>query len=481
MIKNIREYIKILEENGELMRITQEIDSDLEITEIADRVVKEQGPALLFENVKGFNIPILINAFGSLKRIALALEVESIDEISNRIENILAFKAEKGLWGTITSFLEIAKELKDANTRLIKKAPCKEEIHLDEATLNEFPIMKCWPKDGGKFITFPLVFTKDPENGIYNCGVYRMQVYDERTTGMHWHIHHHGAEHYSKYKKLNKIMEIAVAIGAPPSAILASVAPLPENFYEMNFASFIQKKPLEMVKCETVDIEVPAESEIILEGYVDPKEEKLEGPFGDHTGFYSLEEVYPVFHITCITHRKNPIYHSIIVGKPPTEDCYIGKAIERIFLPFIKKQYPEIVDINMPFEGVFHNLMIVSIKKRYPGQARKIMNAIWSLGQAMFTKVIIIVDDWVNVHNLSEVAWVVLNYIDPERDIQFMKGPVETLEHSTDVPYYGSKMGIDATQKTPEEGFKRRWPDRIVMDEKVKEKIDKIWTLIKNE
>lgn len=475
MIKNLREYIKLLEEAGELKRITQEVDSNLEITEIADRMVRRNGPALLFENIKGFSIPILINAFGSLKRIAIALEVKDIEEVSKRIEDILNLKPREGLIGTFSSLINIINELKDAKTKLVKKASCKEEIHIKYASLEEFPIMKCWPKDGGKFITFPLVFTKDPETGIYNCGVYRMQVYDEKTTGMHWHIHHHGAKHFLKYQKLNKTMEVAVAIGASPAAILAAVSPLPDDFYEMAFASFIQKKSIEMVKAETVDLEVPAEAEIILEGYIDPNEKRMEGPFGDHTGFYSLEDLYPVFHITCITHRKNPIYHSIIVGRPPTEDCFIGKAIERIFLPLIKKQYPEIVDINMPFEGVFHNLMIVSIRKRYPGQARKIMNAIWSLGQAMFTKVIIIVDEWVNVHNLSEVAWVALNYIEPERDIQFMKGPVETLEHATDIPFYGSKIGIDATEKIPQEGFKRKWPERIIMDDSVKEKIDKLW------
>ncbi len=475
MIKNLREYIKLLEEAGELKRITQEVDSNLEITEIADRMVKRNGPALLFENIKGYSIPILINAFGSLKRIAIALEVKDIEEVSKRIEDILNLKPPEGLIGTFSSLINIINELKDAKTKLVKKASCKEEIHMKDASLEEFPIMKCWPKDGGKFITFPLVFTKDPETGIYNCGVYRMQVYDEKTTGMHWHIHHHGAKHFLKYQKLNKTMEVAVAVGAPPAAILAAVSPLPDDFYEMTFASFIQKKSIEMVKAETVDLEVPAEAEIILEGYIDPNEKRMEGPFGDHTGFYSLEDLYPVFHIACITHRKNPIYHSIIVGRPPTEDCFIGKAIERIFLPLIKKQYPEIVDINMPFEGVFHNLMIVSIRKRYPGQARKIMNAIWSLGQAMFTKVIIIVDEWVNVHNLSEVAWVALNYIEPERDIQFMKGPVETLEHATDIPFYGSKIGIDATEKIPEEGFKRKWPERIIMDDSVKQKIDKLW------
>ncbi|OGF67045.1 MAG: menaquinone biosynthesis decarboxylase [Candidatus Fischerbacteria bacterium RBG_13_37_8] len=481
MIKDLREYIVILEREKELLRVKQEIDCNLEITEIADRTVKAGGPALLFENVRGHNYPVLINAFSSLKRIALAAGVNDINDITGRIEGIVNFAPSEGIINTLASLASLANELRGVSPKIIRTGSCKEEIHTKDASLDKFPILKCWPLDRGKFITFPLVFTKDPESEIRNCGVYRMQVYDERTTGMHWHIHHQGAAHYIKYKALNRKMEVAVAIGAPPAAILAAVAPLPDDFYEMLFAGFLQKKSIEMVKCETIDLEVPAESEIVLEGYVNPGEERVEGPFGDHTGFYSLEEQYPVFHITCITHRKNPLYHSIIVGRPPTEDCYIGKTVERIFLPLIRKQHPEIIDINMPFEGVFHNLMIVSIKKAYPGHARKTMNAIWSLGQAMFSKVVIVVDDWVNVHDISEVAWVVMNYIDPQRDIQFMMGPVETLEHATNIPYYGSKMGIDATKKIPGEGFHRKWPEPILMEPTVKEKLAPLWEmLVKN-
>jgi 4-hydroxy-3-polyprenylbenzoate decarboxylase len=475
MIRDLREYIEILEQQGELVRIKQEIDCDLEITEIADRAIKKNGPALLFENVKGHTIPVLINAFGSLKRIAIALGVNDINEIVERIENILSFTPQEGILTTLSSLVNIANELKGVKARIIKGGRCKEVIHTEDASLDSLPIMKCWPGDGGKFITFPLVFTRDLETGINNCGVYRMQVYDAKTTGMHWHIHHHGAKHFAKYKRLQQRMEVAVAIGASPAVVLAGIAPLPDDFYEMLFAGFLQKKSVDMVSCETINMEVPADSEIVLEGYVDPNEERIEGPFGDHTGFYSLEDPYPVFHITGITHRKNPVYLSTFVGRPATEDCFIGKAIERIFLPLIRKQHPEIMDINMPFEGVFHNLMIVSIKKSYPGHARKTMNAIWSLGQAMFTKVIIVVDDWVNVQDTAEVAWVALNYIDPYRDIQFMNGPVETLEHATDIPYYGSKIGIDATKKIPAEGFPRRWPDPIIMDASTKNKMEILW------
>ncbi len=481
---NLREYIKILEDQGELIRIREEVDSNLEITEITDKIVKAGGPALLFENVKGYRIPVLMNLFGSLKRIALAMGVEDIKEISDRIDKLFKITPQEGIINALSSLVSVAGEIKGIMPKVVKRGECKEEIHINDANLNKFPILKCWPLDGGKFITYPLVFTKDPDNGVMNCGVYRMQVYDEKTTGMHWHIHHHGAMHYLKYKKMNKMMEVAVAIGAPPIAMLAAVAPLPDNLFEMLLAGFIQKKGIEMTKCETIDIEVPADSEIVIEGYILPDEERIEGPFGDHTGFYSLEEPYPVYHITCITHKKSPIYHATIVGRPPAEDYFIGKAMGIIFLPIIKKIHPEIVNINMPMEGVFHNLMIVSIKKNYPGQARKVMNAIWSLGQAMFTKVIIVVDDWVNVDDISEVAWVVLNYIDPERDIQFMLGPVETLEHATDIPYYGSKIGIDATKKIAAEGFKRKWPEAIVMSpnivNKTKHIVENILKLFKN-
>lgn len=483
MIKDIRDFINLLEANGELIRIKDEVDCVLEITEVADKMVKVGGPALLFENVRGYQVPVLINLFGSLKRIALAMEVEDIDEISNRIDRLFNIGQQEGILNAIGSLISLASDLKGVIPKVVKRGRCKEEIHIADASLYEFPILKCWPNDASRFITYPLVFTKDPDNGAMNCGVYRMQLYDERTTGMHWHIHHHGALHYSKYKKMNKKMEVAVAIGAPPVALLAAIAPLPDNIFEMLLAGFIQKKSIDMIKCEMIDIEVPAESEIIIEGYVLPDEERIEGPFGDHTGFYSLEESYPIFHINCITHKKNPIYHASIVGRPPTEDYFIGKVMERLFLPVISKMHPEIVDINMPMEGVFHNLMIVSIKKSYPGQARKTMNAIWSLGQAMFTKVIIVVDEWVNVHNLSEVAWVVLNYIDPERDMQFINGPVETLEHATDIPYYGSKVGIDATKKLSSEGFKRSWPEPIKMDSEIVNKmkpiIDNLFQILK--
>jgi 4-hydroxy-3-polyprenylbenzoate decarboxylase len=346
-----------------------------------------------------------------------------------------------------------------------------------DVNLFDFPILKCWPQDGGRFITFPLVFTKNPETGKRNVGMYRMQVYDQRTTGMHWQTQKHGAEHFRRARAANPEgrISVAVAIGADPATALSGMLPIPPDLDEMMFAGFLRREPVEMVTCETNDLEVPANAEIVLEGYVNLNEMRTEGPFGDHTGFYSLEGEYPVFHVECVTHRKNPIYLTTVVGPPPQEDFYMGYAVERVFLPVMKMQYPEIVDVAMPAEGIFHNLMIVAIRKSYPGHARKIMNAIWSLGQAMFTKVILVVDHDVDIHNYSEVVWKTLCALDPERDVQFSLGPVDTLDHAARLQDFGSKMGIDATRKWPTEGFARPWPDEILMDENTKARIQSIW------
>jgi 4-hydroxy-3-polyprenylbenzoate decarboxylase len=343
--------------------------------------------------------------------------------------------------------------------------------------LDKFPILHCWPGDGGRFITLPMVFSRNPETGKRNCGMYRMQVYDATTTGMHWQKHKQGAEHYRRHVAQGEQtrMPVAVAIGADPVTMFSAVLPLPPEIDEMLFAGFLRGKPVEMVKCETSDLEVPANAEIVLEGYVSSGELRREGPFGDHTGFYSLDDDYPVFHIECITHRKNPIYAATIVGPPPMEDFYMGKAIERIFLPLMRLQLPEVRDICMPAEGVFHNLILISIRKSYPGQARKVMHAIWGLGQAMFSKVIVVVDEDVDVQNVKEVAWKALNNIDPQRDIEFALGPIDSLDHSSRMPNYGSKMGVDATTKWPSEGFSRRWPAVIEMSDDVKRRVDKLW------
>jgi 4-hydroxy-3-polyprenylbenzoate decarboxylase len=361
--------------------------------------------------------------------------------------------------------------------RIVGDGPCKQVIRHDGFSLADYPVLKCWPHDGGRFITLPLVFSRNPDTGKRNCGMYRMQIFDERTTGMHWQTHKQGAEHYRRLASegKSKRMDVAVAIGADPAVIFAAILPLPPDIDEMIFAGFLRCKPVEMVKCETVDLEVPAESEIVLEGYLELGELRTEGPFGDHTGFYSLEDEYPVFHVTCITQRKRPLYVATIVGPPPMEDFYMGQAIERIFLPLMKLQLPEVREMSMPAEGVFHNLIIVSIRKSYPGHARKVMHAIWGLGQAMFSKCIVVVDEDVDVHNAREVAWKALNNIDPERDIEMVMGPVDSLDHASRLPNYGSKMGVDATRKWPQEGFTRPWPNVIRMDETVVRRVDSLW------
>jgi 4-hydroxy-3-polyprenylbenzoate decarboxylase len=392
--------------------------------------------------------------------------------------------------------------------KTVPSGPCKEVVKRDEFSLLDFPVLQCWPGDAGRFITLPCVITRDPRTGKRNVGMYRMQVYDERTTGMHWQRQKVGAEHYrdrlreSQKTAASRVdlmarssggamlaagdrpsgrMDVAVAIGTDPALTFSAIVPAPPDVEEFIIAGFLRQKPVELVKCETMDLEVPASAEIILEGYVQLDELRTEGPFGDHTGFYSLEDEYPVFHVTCVTHRKDPIYATTIVGKPPQEDAWMGKAVERIFLPLMRLTIPELVDVNLPIEGVFHNLMVVSIRKSYPGQARKVMNAIWSLGQAMFTKCIIVVDEDVNVRDLADVTLKVFNNIDPERDIQFTLGPVDSLDHASRLANYGSKMGVDATRKWATEGFTRPWPAEIVMDSKTRAAVDSKWKALAKE
>ncbi len=498
--RDLREFIQRLEREGELKRIRTEVDPVLEITEVVQRMCRpgtrrggsdREGKraqagmpvplapnmALLFERPKGSTHPLLINLLGSEKRINLALEVGSLEEIAARIRGFLDMQSPQGLFDKLKMLPKLA-ELGSFFPKTVRGGACKEVVRKGSAVnLLEFPILKCWPQDGGRFITWPLVFTKNPETGKRNVGVYRMQVYDERTTGMHWQTQKHGAEHFRRARAQNPQgrIEVAVAIGSDPVTCLAGILPIPPDLDEMMFAGFLRREPVEMARCETVDLEVPANSELVLEGYVALDEMRTEGPFGDHTGFYSLEGEYPVFHIQCITHRKEPIYLTTIVGPPPQEDYYMGHAVERIFLPVMKMQYPEIVDMAMPAEGIFHNLMIVAIRKSYPGHARKIMSAIWSLGQAMFTKVLIVVDHDVNVQDFREVAWKTLCAIDPQRDVQFVLGPADTLDHAARIQDYGSKMGIDATRKWSTEGFARPWPDEIRMDAATKSRVDALW------
>jgi len=471
---DLQEFMAALERAGELRRVPAEVDPVLEITEITDRVSKQGGPALLFEQVKGSRMPLLINAFGSPARMNLALEVPSLDDLASELQELLETKAPQGILDKLRMLPKL-QELASAFPKIVRDGPCKEVIVRDGPSLAELPILQCWPQDAGRYITFPLVFTKDPETGIRNCGTYRMQVFDERTTGMHWHIHKGAAAHHRKAKRLGRRIEVGVAIGADPAVCFAGTLPLPEGIDEMLVAGYIRKRPVELVRCETVDVEVPAAAEIVLEGYVDADELRREGPFGDHTGFYSLADDYPVFHLTCLSRRKSPVYHTTIVGRPPMEDCHMAAAIEQLFLPLMRKQLPEVVDFHLPFEGIFHNLALVSIDKQYPGHARKVMHALWGLGQAMVSKVIVVVDADVNIRDYSELTWKVLNHIDPERDIAFVMGPIETLDHASRLPKYGSKMGIDGTRKWPEEGFTRVWPDEIIMEETVKRLVDRRW------
>ncbi len=476
---DLREFIAALESRGWLKRISQPVECELEITEITDRVSKMQGAknvALLFENVKGYDMPVLMNAFGSMDRMALALGVEHIDDIANEIRQILKLP-----YISLQNKMDLVRIIPAAKRAInfpkyVKNAPCKEVIIKDQPSLAKFPILKCWPGDAGRFITLPLVFTKNPLTGKRNVGMYRLQVFDDQTTGMHWHIHKNGAENYRAHRELGKDrIEVAVAIGGDPAITYSATAPLPRDIDEMVFAGFLRKKAVEMVKCETVDIEVPAGSEIVLEGYVKMDELRVEGPFGDHTGYYSLADNYPVFHITCNTHRKNPVYPATIVGKPPMEDCFLAKATERIFLPVLQSQLPEIVDINLPLEGVFHNCAVIAIKKSYPQQAKKVMHAIWGMGQMMFTKMVIVVDEHVNVQDMNEVWWRVFNNIDARRDITMVDGPLDVLDHSSPMPNWGTKVGIDATKTWREEGQTREWPDEIIMSADIKQMVDAKW------
>src|SRR5215831_15357306 len=473
--RDLREFIRALEEKKELKRIPFEVDTHLEITEFADRAVKQGGPALLFERPKGSGVPVLINAFASMRKMELALEVDSVEEIAQRIVEFLEMRMPEGIIGKLKMLPKLA-EMGAFFPRTVAKGPCQEIVRTENFSLFDYPVLQCWPEDGGRFITLPLVFTRNPETGKRNCGMYRLQVFDGRTTGMHWQTQKQGAEHYRRMQHQGrKRMEVAVAIGADPATMYSAILPLPPDLDEMMIAGFLRQSPVEMVKCQTCELEVPANAEIVLEGYVELGELRREGPFGDHTGFYSLADQYPVFHVTCMTQRKDPIYATTIVGPPPMEDYYMGKAIERIFMPLMRLQLPEIRDICMPAEGVFHNLMLVSMRKSYPGHARKVMHAIWGLGQGMFTKCIVVVDEDVDVQHPREVLWKALNNIDPQRDIEFVLGPVDSLDHASRLADFGSKMGVDATRKWKKEGFSRPWPNVLEMSAEVKRRVDDLW------
>jgi 4-hydroxy-3-polyprenylbenzoate decarboxylase len=473
--RDLRDYLDTLEREGDLRRVGVELSPVLEITEIADRVVKRAGPALLFERVAGSTIPVAINLFGSIPRTMRALGVTSWPEWTERVNFFLEPKLPTSLLDkvkTLPKLLEVAGMF----PKVVRDGPVHEVVETGDAVdVSRLPALQCWPQDGGRFLTLTNVITQDPATGGRNCGMYRLQIYDRNTTGMHWHLHHDSARIFRDNERAGRKTEVAVALGGDPATMFAPAVPLPPGIDEMVFAGFVRRDAVEMVRCVTVDLEVPAHAEIVLEGWVDPSERRREGPFGDHTGYYSLADDYPVFHVTAVTRRKDAIYPTTIVGRPPMEDCFMGFAIERMFLPLMQKTLPEIVDYHMPFEGVFHNLMLVAIDKRYPHHARKVMHGIWGLGQATFTKVIVVVDKDVDVQDPAEIAWRALANIDPQRDMEFVMGPAETLDHASRMPWWGSKVGIDATRKWPEEGFVRPWPDDIVMSPDVKARIDDVW------
>jgi len=461
MYEDLTDFLTDLDKRKLLVRIKESVSPDLEIAAVTDRASKMAGggPALLFEQPAGFRMPVASNVFGSLERMCLALGVKTLDDLAVEINQLMTPQMPEGIMDAL-KMLPMVGRLRDLMPKTVKDAPCQEIVRRD-GTLDDLPILKCWPEDGGRFLTLPLVFTKDPETGMRNIGTYRMQVFDGRTTGMHWQRHKGGAQHYRVAERLGRRLDVAVALSPEPVLTYCATAPMPEGLDELILGGFLAKRRIEMVKCVSVDLEVPASSHIVLEGYVDPGERRREGPFGDHTGFYSQPDDYPVFHVTCITQRKSPTYLTTIVGVPPMEDFYLGMASERIFLPLIQKTHPEIVDMHFPAEGIFHNLVIISIDKQYPGHARKIMSAVWGLGQLMFSKTVVIVDKDVDVHNVREVAWIVGTHMDPSRDVQMTKGPLDDLDDACDLPAYGGKMGIDATRKWPSEGYTRTWPARV--------------------
>jgi len=473
--KDLQDFLRAVDKAGELRRVGAELDRNLEIAEVTDRVSKAAGPALLFENVRGSRFPVLTNALGSTRRMNMSLGAESLDELAEHIETFMEVKKPGGIIDKLKLLPKLAR-MANIFPKTVSSGRCQDVVLTgDQVDLSMIPVLTTWPGDAGPFITLPLVITRNPETGTRNMGMYRMQVYDKNTTGMHWHKHKGGAYHYHLAEKRGERLPVAVALGPDPAVTFAATAPIPDEIDEFIFAGFLRESPVELVRCKTCDLEVPANAQFVLEGYVDPGERRREGPFGDHTGYYSLADDYPVFHVTAVTHRSDAIYPATLVGPPPMEDTYMGKATERLFLPLIKKQLPEIIDMNLPVEGVFHNLCFVSIDKRYPGQTRKVMYALWGLGQMMFTKAIVVVDKDVNVQNVSEVLWRMGNNVDWRRDIVVVDGPTDALDHAGPLPHLGGKIGIDATKKGPDEGHHREWPDALTMSPEVRARISALW------
>ena len=507
--RDFQDFLRTLESKGELKRISEPISPQLEITEIADRVMKAGGPALLFDHVVGpshrlgtphprsavmgqesihnpqstilnpqsFGIPVAINTMGSRRRMSLALGVEDFEEHAKRIEALLKPEIPNGPLEALKKLPQLFQELKNIPPKTVDRGICQEIVQKGhDVDLTKLPILTCWPEDGGPFITLPLVFTHDPNTGKRNVGMYRIQLYDKNTCGMHWQMHKTGMRHMEEAGAKGHKIEVAVVLGGDPSYTFSAISPLPPGIDEMLFAGFLRKERAEMVPCKTVDLKVPADAEFVIEGYVDPSERRLEGPFGDHTGYYSLAEDFPVLHVTCMTQREKPVYPATIVGQPPMEDGWMGKAVERIFLPMIKLTVPEIVDMNLPVEACFHNVAFVSIRKKYPGHAYKVMSAIWGLGGLAFTKFVFIFDEDCNVQDFGDVLFRIGANCDPGRDMLLSRGPVDQLDHAAQQEGFGGKIGFDCTHKWPgENGFDRDWPKLITMSEDVKQKIDALW------
>lgn len=471
-----QEFIKALDKAGELVRIKTKVDPELEISEIAARVMRGYGPALLFENVEGSSMPLLINAYGSERRMAIALGVGSLDEISDRITSLIDIRPPSSLKASLKMLPQIA-QVRNFPPRTVSKAPSQQRVWRgEEVDLTMLPVIKCWPEDGGRFITLPQVITRNPETGAQNLGMYRMQVIDERTTFLHAQTHHDTARHLRMYleRGITKV-PCAVALGGASVATYAATAPMPPELDEWILAGFLREEPVELTPALTCDLKVPAQADIVLEGYIDMEDFRIEGPFGDHTGFYTLRDEYPTFHVTAMTMRRDAVYPTTIVGQPPKEDYFLGKATERIFLQILRKTVPEIVDMNLPIFGVFHNFCFVSIRKEFPFHARKVMNALWGLGQISLSKYIVVVDSDVDVHNTDEVMFYVGANTDPMRDMQFVKGPVDVLDHATDITGAGGKVGIDATRKWKSEGFPRQWPNELEMTPEVIDLVSSRW------
>ncbi len=477
-------FIAAIDGIGELVRVSEPVRTHLEIAEIADRAMKspDGGPALLFERPvlpdgSVSEIPVAINLFGSRRRIGLALGVERLDEIGDRIAEMVNLKVPEGLLAKLAMLPKLAELAKFPPRVQSGRPPCQEVVWRgDEIDFDKIPFLQTWPGDGGRYITLPMVITRDPVRGTRNVGMYRVQVLGKRELAMHWQRHKSGAAHWREMAARGEKMPVAIAIGGDPASIYSGSAPLPPGIDEFLFAGFIRRDHVTLAKALTSDLEVPTEADFVIEGFIDPAEALvMEGPFGDHTGFYSLADLYPRMHVTALTMKRQPTYVATLVGRPPMEDYWLGHATERIFLPLLKLTVPEIVDYHMPAEGIFHNLVFVSIDKQYPGQAYKVMHALWGQGLMSLAKVLVIVDKEVNVHDAAEVWWVALNHIDPKRDVEFVRGPVDVLDHASQHFSFGSKMGIDGTRKWPEEGFTRDWPDRIEMDAETKARVDALW------